>query len=226
MRKPLNIINRTFTHQCLAPLALVCVFICIATASCSKDNTVPNLDMQFCDVEIGADYLAKTITLDDGTVLDISEQQIKADTASTTFRIVSSINRQEGGKAQLYGTSRVFCEQLTPSDSANSAFNDPIVLTSVWRAGKYVNFILGIKTTGMASHPICWRLDSLSQRTIYASLAHHQPDTDATSYTTRFYASFPIQDCDVPTTDFDSICIRIPTFTGKGSEVRTLGYRQ
>ena len=182
-------------------------------ASCGSDDEagVPNMLTELCDVYIDGNGKAVTATLDDGTVLDISAQQIGAEAADTTLRSVITY-AMNGGVARVYSNSAVFCDEALPIESFTIAPRDPVKLVSIWQAGKYVNMVIGEMTTGSAPHPYGFCIDGLAGNKLYVSLLHQQPSGDAESYTRRVYASLRLSNSYV--TGYDSVVVSVNTYDG------------
>lgn len=195
--------------------------ICLATvfSSCQKDedsSAVPNWETEFCDAYANANAVVARLTFDDGSVYDVASQGVRVSSGSgnRTLRAVVRFARQ-GASVRMYSVEQAFCQTAIPTDSFKIHPYDPVKLTSVWRAGKYVNFILGEMTTDKAPHAYGFCIDSLVSRTMHVSLLHQQPAKDAPSYTQRRYLSMPVQTKYVKEETYDSISVTVQDFSDK-----------
>ena len=194
-------------------IAFLSLFLLLLCVSCSNDDdrVVPNVLTEICDICIDESGIAVTATLDNGTVLDISSQQLTASVADTVLRSVIDYAIVDG-LPKVYNNSPAFCSEALPQDSFNALPQDPLKVISVWQAGKYINMVLGEMTTGKAPHAYAFCIEELRGKTLYVSLLHKQPEGDAESYTRKAYASLPLANTYV--TDYDSIALSITTFEG------------
>lgn len=190
-------------------LYIMCTgFLC----SCSKDEgRIPNLLTEVCDVFINADSIATTATLDDGTVLDIARQRMKANAKDTLIRSVITYT-QEDGTVRVYSNTPVICKMATPSEKFKTTPHDPVKLISIWQKGPYINMMFGEMTTGKGIHEYGFCMDSVKNRMLYVSFIHKQPAEDALSYTQKRYASMPVKT--EGTEAYDSVSLSITTFKG------------
>lgn len=181
--------------------------------SCSKDGEpVPDVQTELCDVHINQQYVATMITLDDGTVLDIAAQGLKADVADATIRCVVTFAR-ENGTVRIYNNTLALCMAALPAERFRTIAHDPVKLTSVWQKGRYINMAFGEMTTGNGDHEYAFCIDSLRRRTLYTSLLHHQPAGDAASYTQKKYASMPFMGY-YGIEAYDSVSFSVFTYEG------------
>ncbi|MBQ9362155.1 MAG: hypothetical protein IJT97_01910 [Bacteroidaceae bacterium] len=196
-------------HLLRAILYILCIG-CVC--SCSKENdNIPNLLTELCDVYINRDSIAITATLDDGSVLNIADQKMKASVRDTTIRSVVTY-AQEDGTVTVYGNTPAICKAAMSPEKFKSTPHDPVKLISVWKKGKYINLMFGEMTTGKGMHEYAFCMDSLKDRMLYVSFIHKQPEHDAPSYTQKRYASMPLT---VHGTEaYDSISLSIVTYDG------------
>lgn len=191
--------------------------VCLLVA-CGDDDgsevTTPNLNTEFCDMYINADSRAATITLDDGTVLDILSQGIRSNVADTTVRTVVTY-AMKNVTPQIYSYNPAVCMEAKPLKMFKITPRDPVKVISVWRGGKYINMVLGELTIKDGTHSYGFLIDEVKNRKLCVSLIHYRPSTDAEAYTEKKYFSLPIVSSYV--TDYDSIAISIPTYDGMKS---------
>ena len=196
-------------HLSRAILYIMCMG-CVC--SCSKKNdSIPNLLTELCDVYINGDSIAATATLDNGTVLDIASQRMKASVRDTTIRSVVTY-AQEDGTVVVYSNTPALCKAALPAEKLKTISHDPVKLISIWKKGKYINLMFGEMTTGKGAHEYAFCMDSLKNRMLYVSFIHQQPENDATSYTQKRYASMPVNTDG--TEAYDSVSLSIMTFDG------------
>ena len=198
-------------------LYIMCIgYVC----SCSKENgSIPNLLTELCDVYINHDSIATTATLDDGTVLDIASQRMKASVNDTTIRSVVTYTQQEGN-VRVYNNTPAICKAALPAEKLKTKAHDPVKLTSAWKKGPYINMMFGEMTTKKGIHEYAFCLDSLKHQMLYVSFIHKQPADDAPSYTQKRYASMPVN---IEGTEaYDSISLSVTTFDG----IETLSFRR
>jgi len=181
-------------------------------ASCSNDGeAVPSVLTELCDVYIDRQGVASQAVLDDGTLMDIAAQGLKADVADTTVRCVITYAWADGAP-HVYSSTPALCMQAVPASKFHALPHDPVRLVSVWQKGRYVNMVFGEMTTGNGPHEYAFCIDSLRGRTLYTSLLHRQPAADAASYTQKRYASMPIRGNGSEA--YDSLVLCILTYDG------------
>ena len=194
------------------PFYILYIMCMGAQLSCSDDReTVPAVLTELCDVYIDPQGIASTARLDDGTLLDIAPQGLKADVADTTVRSVLTYAWQNG-TPRVYANSPAMCMSARPVREFVTVAHDPVKLVSIWQCGGYINLVLGEMTRDKAAHEYAFSLDSLHRRTLCVSLLHRQPEEDAPSYTKKRYASLPVR---VNGTEaYDSLQVSVFTFEG------------
>lgn len=188
-------------------------FFCLATvfSSCQKDEkggATPNFEMEFCDAYVNQNAVVAKLTMDDGRTYDVGGQGVRlaSGQGNVTFRAVVRFARQGKG-VRMYNVEQAFCQQALPVDSFKNRPLDPVKLTSVWRGGKYLNFILGEMTDDQAIHAYGFCIDSLASRTLHVSVLHKQPKNDEQAYTNRRYLSMPLATKYVDAAKYDSVQI-------------------
>jgi len=194
---------------------LLYILICVVLfTACSDDDggNVPAMLSEICDVYINQNKIASTVTLDDGTVLDISAQGLNASVGDTTVRSMLTYSVYNGNRATVYKQQPAVCQQAMPKDRFENLPYDPLNLIGIWQKGKYINMVLGILTTDAKAHSYGFCIDSLKSRTMYCSLLHMQPSEDAESYTKKIYASMPVATSHA--SGYDSITMSIVTYDG------------
>lgn len=193
-------------------LFLVLVFVLVA---CSNDDDkgdpVPNLYTELCDLYVNSSRVVSVATLDDGTKLDFTSQNIKANVADTTLRSVIMYT-PAGGKPRMYSFTPAVCGQALPPTSFPSQPHDPVKLVSIWRSSRYINMSLGEKTTEKGTHRYGFCITGLVSKTLQVSLLHQQPSGDLPSYTNKRYVSLLLHTDHA--TGYDYIAVTIPTFDG------------
>lgn len=197
--------------MCRALFYLVCLLL---LASCKKDSDeapVQDFVTEVCDIYINAEGIAQTATLDNGLVLDLSGQQLRAEVADTLIRSVISYG-WKGGSPYVYNNAPVYCSAPVPAEKFEERYEHPVKLISVWQKGKYVNLSFGELTTGNGTHQYAFSLDSLRRRVLYVSFLHKRPAADAESYTQKRYASMPLRTNGAEA--YDSVCLRVFTYEG------------
>ena len=192
--------------------SLIYLMALLFLVACKKDDDeapVTDFVTEVCDIYIDADGVAQTATLDNGLVLDISGQQLRAEAADTLIRSVISYAWRDGSP-RVYSNAPVYCSAPVPAEEFEVRYEHPVKLISVWQKGKYVNLSFGELTTGNGTHQYAFCLDSLKRRVLYVSFLHKRPVADAASYTQKRYASLPLRVDGVEA--YDSVCLRIPTY--------------
>ena len=188
--------------------------VCLLVA-CGDDDgsevTTPNLNTEFCDMYINADNRAATITLDDGTVLDILSQGIRSNVADTIIRSVVTYTLKDS-KPQIYSNNVAFCAQARPKSHFKITPHDPMKVISVWKGGKYINMVLGEMTNKVSNHSYGYFIDEVKNRKLYVSFIHYRPSDDPESYTEKKYFSMYLDNPYV--SGYDSVAISITTYEG------------
>lgn len=195
--------------------------LCLATvfSSCRKDDDqteVPNWETEFCNAYVNADAVIAKLTLDNGSIYDVSGQGVRlaSGKGNITMRAVVRFARQ-AESLRMYQIEQAFSQMALPRDSFKTRPVDPVKVTSVWHAGKYLNIIVGEMTTDNGTHAYGFCIDTLVSRTLHVSMLHKQPANDAPSYTKRRYLSMPVATKHAASETIDSIAITLPDFEGK-----------
>ena len=189
----------------------VLVFVLVSCNDDDKGDPVPNLYTELCDLYVNASRVVSVATLDDGTKLDFTAQDIRANVADTTLRSVIMYT-PANGKPRMYDYTLAVCGQALPPSSFLSYPTDPVQLISIWRSNRYINMSLGEMTTGKGTHRYGFCITGLVSKTLQVSLLHKQPASDSPSYTNKRYASLLLHTDHA--TGYDSIAVTIPTFDG------------
>lgn len=186
---------------------LVAVLLTVAYACKEDAKDYPPVLTDFADVAIGTGGVLMSFATDDGTLRDVSQQGISANIEDTVVRGVVTYTI-DGAATTLYGLQPVFAEDALPLDSFKNVAYDPVSISSLWKTPRYVNMILGIKTSGVEkSHAFAFCQDSIG----HVSLLHARSDRDNESYTERVYMSLPIYNNMYAR---DSLTLRINTYDG------------
>lgn len=174
---------------------------------------MPKFEMEFCNAYVNNNAIVAKLTMDDGASYDVSGQGVRVASGkgNYTFRAVVRFERQGKG-VRMYKVEQAFCQQALPRDSFKTRPLDPVKLTSVWRGGKYLNFILGEMTDDQGTHAYGFCIDTLISRTLHVSVLHRQPKNDELAYTNRRYLSMPLKTQYVDAADFDSVQIVVRDF--------------
>ena len=191
------------------------LFLCLCV-SCTKDDgnvvlEMPNTYTEFCDMYMNTDKRAATITLDDGTMLDILSQDIRSNVADTTVRAVVTY-ALKNEKPVIYSNTMAFCDQARPKEQFKITPRDPMKIVSVWKGGKYINMVLGEMTNKAAKHSYGFLIEGVDSKILNVSFIHFRPSADPESYTEKKYFSMPLATSYV--SGYDSIAISITTYDG------------
>lgn len=203
--------QRTVSNIFISIFLLLCSF-----ASCTKDDgyvvlETPNTYTEFCDMYMNTDKRAATITLDDGTMLDILSQNIRSNVADTTVRAVVTY-AMKNEKPVIYSDNVAFCDQARPKEHFKITPRDPMKVISVWKGGKYINMVLGEMTNKAAKHSYGYLIEGVDSKTLNVSFIHLRPESDPESYTEKKYFSMPLATPYI--SGYDSIAISINTYDG------------
>lgn len=194
------------------PLALA------ALAACSDDDYVyPSLVTEFADIYTNADSSLTFIENDYGNVY-VTRTALSGLDPRYFYRAVCGYEITDDYAENLPIVILYTLESVTllRDSTAATAAADPIAVTSLWRAGNYINLHLTPKTQG-GTHLWGYRTDSVTtnnsdlQTKHYLSLHHDQAD-DPLSYSDDVYASLYLPSTDI--SEGDSIIFTIQTFDG------------
>lgn len=170
--------------------------------SCGEDEeSYPSILTELADVRSNGEGMLCQFTTDSEKTYPLANPQ-NGYKANSIYRCVCGYV-VEGNLARLYQLSGVYVLR----DSTSCACQDPVSVTSVWRAGHYVNMQLSPKTQG-GEHYWGFSTDSLRGRKVYLSL-HHRQNGDPLSYSETVYASIPVDSLSC-----DTISLTIRTFDG------------
>jgi hypothetical protein len=198
-------------------LLLVAAFS-VLSLSCSDDDggIAPSLRSEFVCAHTDASGCVSSVVTDDGEAYAVG-QTIRTNVADTVYRCVCTYELDGERNASVYSLSHIYSKFPYPKDSFEKLPDAPLVLQSVWKSGGYVNFILGVLTTGNGEHAYafceeCVEVDAEGVKTLKVSLLHERPAEDEESYTQDVYLSMPVYGY---AGRFDSISVSVPTYQGK-----------
>jgi len=160
---------------------------------------------------INSDKRAASVTLDDGTRLDILSQGIRSNVADTTIRSVVAYALIDS-KPKIYSNNIAYCAQARPKEHFKITPRDPMKVISVWKGGKYINMVLGELTNKVKNHSYGFLIDEVKDRKLHVSFIHFRPANDPESYTEKKYFSMPLVNSYV--SGYDTVAISITTYEG------------
>lgn len=186
--------------------------------SCSDDDDkLPPIVTQFVEARVDGQSIVYELLTDDGMRLKPTSD-IKTDTPDTVYRCVCRYSELEGGMCDVYELKAVFSELPVPLPESMKMHTEPIGVKSVWKAPRYINLSLALRTAGQGEHVFAFVEDSLKisrdgRRTACFTLYHEVSGNDYQSYTQEFYFSMPIYQ--YIESRFDSVSLFVNTYDGK-----------
>lgn len=195
-------------------------------AACSDDddNSYPSVVTELVDAVTNADKAIAYIKRDNGELFYMKDQRIGASAADSTYRCLSmyEVLKDENGKttqyAKVYQLKNIFSSFPVAADRLKSHEHSPVQVYSTWPSDRYFNMYFGYLTTGVASHPFAFSIDSTSvsattgKRIMHVSLIHQRPPTDPESYTQKSYLSLPLYTLK---DEADSLVFHVNTYNGE-----------
>ena len=179
--------------------------ICLCFSCSEKEDAYPSIVSEFADIfSDNRGAFIKFATDDDKTYL--IQNKVTGYQPNAFYRGVCGFV-PDGTSATLYQLDAVYILR----DSTSRVCHDPINVTSIWRAGKYINMQLTPKTRGNG-HFWGYCTDSTRVGHIFLSL-HHNQNKDPLAYSETVYASLPVDSLKGVGLG-DSITLSICTFDG------------
>lgn len=206
---------RRLLSRALLLLALPAMMACEE----DRERSLPSFRTDLLSVETGPDSLVKTILLDDGNRLMVSQQRISTVSANASIRCIAQFSVNEDSiSALVYDLKKVSCYAPLPADSFKIHPHDPLNVVSVWKSGGYVNMCLAPLIISADAYKYDFCIDSIAQggegRTVlHVSLLFLRDKYSAEAYTNKFYHSIPLDQRYYPEY-FDSLCLSINTYEG------------
>lgn len=189
----------------------VITLLLVMASACKRggegDGLYPSMLTEFALIRTDSNGTMVELTTDDGKtyVLSDPEEGFEKD---TYYRAVCGYVPDGNSAKLLQATGALVLRDSTELRHAP----DATAVTSVWRAGRYINMQLAPLTQGGIQY---WgySIDSLRGRTTHLGL-HHRQNNDPLSYTQTVYASIPLEDFEA-LPEGDSIALHIVTFKGE-----------
>ena len=190
--------------------------------ACSKDDaddySYPSVLTELVEANVNADQLLTSIRTDAGNVLNLNNQQIRADRPDTTYRCVCIYEPTSTSTAKVYSIESVISALPKPASAYEQLPQDPIRVISTWQSDRYFNMQLSYLTIGAERHTFgfCEEqtvVDSNGKTVVSVRLLHLRPEADTEAFTQKRYLSLPTYPyaatCDsiffvVPTSDGDA----------------------
>ncbi len=204
---------------------LTLIISCFTLLACSEDTPYPSAVTSFVDAITDDNGMITDIRTDKEEVYKI-DSQIHTNTPDTVIRcicIYEIMQRDVSGNnhtptypsVHIHSLKHVFSDEPRLRSEFNLYPQDPVKITSVWKAGNYINMHLGILTTDAGIHSFAFCEDSITTSdsgctSVYLSLLHLRPKNDAESYTEKTYISMPIRKY----ADIDTIIVHINSYEG------------
>lgn len=199
-------------------LSLLPMMLCQCSEGDEDDSTYPSVLTGLVEANTDADQLVTSIRTDEGTVLSISSQQIKASRPDTTYRCLCRYELTGAATARVYSIETVFSALARPKADFHHLPKEPVSVISTWQTDRYINMFFGYLTYGNDRHALAFCeektvTDEKGKTTVSVRLLHERPDTDTEAFTQKQYLSLPTYPyaatCDsviliVPTADTDA----------------------
>lgn len=202
----------------LSPLTLLLLLLPLLL-SCSEDDAAASYRFDYADMTTTPSGRADKLLLDDGNTLKI-QNDYATQRPSQTFRVYAASEQLATG-VRLVNYAEVLTDVPHKFDESKVK-TDPVDVVSVWHGGRYVNFILGLKT-GASAHRHAFSIiddgittDAEGIKTLHLRLYHNQNGDDM-SYTRKVAFSCNI-DSQKPLLGSD-YKIEVVVNTFKGNEV-------
>ncbi len=188
-------------------ITLLLVMVSACKRGGEGDGLYPNMLTEFALIRTDSNGMMVELTTDEGKTYVISNPE-GGFAKDTNYRVVCGYVPEGNGATLLQATGALVLHDSTELRHAS----DATAVTSVWRAGRYINMQLAPLTQGGTQY---WgySIDSLRGRTTHLGL-HHRQNNDPLSYTQTVYASIPLEDFKA-LPQGDSIALHIVTFKGE-----------
>ena len=205
---------------------VLCSFIAcfVLFCSCSDEaDFAPPYRVDMAHVTTDASGLARTMLLDDGTLLNV-RNNYSTQLCDTAFRAIGVYVR-DGLSAQVSQIVPVLTASLLRRQP-NTSEEAPLRVLSIWRGSRYLNFHLRLPTGPSAKpHTLGLTLVNLEERdggkaTAKLRLLHKQGDDDIYYYRDAYFS------CDLsPLADYPQVdSLRLTIITDRGQ--REYGFRR
>ena len=202
------------------------LMVCMLFTSCEEEKTyLPAYIQDLGEIKSDTQGYAQTLTLDQGEILQISNQvgSLKADTIT---RVRALYQKLENQSIWLSSIASVLTPHLAHIKQ-ESRKTDPVTLIACWKGQNYINFRLDIAGTTQGKHIFGFHENNLfknpdgSQR-LQAILLHDR-NGDPEYYTRETFISLPLRPLQNRLqAGRDTIEIDIPTY--KGWEIKKIAF--